>query len=214
MTTTADGSMAAISGTAARPISSGCGGCPSSTVRIGPSSGWLSSRRPQSVSPKCTSFTVANRHSSSPGWTLQRADLHAVEDVGGVGLELVVAADLDAVVDDGDVVADRGELDRHGQYQGRSRRAATGRAHHRPLHRQPEARAIASPLTTVIGRGHVISTAATIAAASSSLGTGDSDQSGMFPCLRRGSSSRLVRSRSKPAISLARVSDGSITSST
>ncbi len=38
--------------------------------------------------------------------------------------------------------------------------------------------------------------------------------SGMFPCLRRGSSSRLVRSMRRPAMSLTLVSAGSMTSST
>ncbi len=37
---------------------------------------------------------------------------------------------------------------------------------------------------------------------------------GTLPCLRFGSSSRLVRSISRPAMSLIRVSAGSITSST
>ena len=39
-------------------------------------------------------------------------------------------------------------------------------------------------------------------------------QSGMLPCLRRGSSSRLVRSMARPATTFWRVSAGSITSST
>ena len=118
-----------------------------------------------------------------------------------------------------------------GRYQGRGRRADTGLAHHRPLNRQaPRASRVAG--TTTTGRGQSASMAATMAAASSAVGPGridtgamrrapasgaahtDAAHRGMFPCLRRGSSSRFVFSMARPAMSLLRVSAGSMTSST
>ena len=119
-----------------------------------------------------------------------------------------------------------------GRYQGRGRRADTGLAHHRPLKRHaPRASRVAG--TTTTGRGQSASIAATMAAASSAVGPGRIDtrrdapgagdrrgptrpsaHRGMFPCLRRGSSSRFVLSMARPAMSLLRVSAGSMTSST
>lgn len=83
------------------------------------------------------------------------------------------------------------------------------------------------------GRGQAVWTAATIAAASSSVGAGltkilllsnmlpslieeclPADYSGTLPCLRLGNSSRLVRNMSRPAMTLRLVSAGSMTSST
>ena len=85
--------------------------------------------------------------------------------------------------------------------------------HHRPAKRQ---RDVAGSSWTATARGHDTSTAAAMAAASSSVGVGEISiaYSGTLPCLRFGSSSRFDRSSSRPAMSLMRVSAGSITSST
>ena len=112
------------------------------------------------------------------------------------------------------------------RYQGRLRRNGTGLVHQRPENRQ---RGGSPRPSAVAGRGQATSIAATMAATSSSdaspprvtarsvlvgslLDTGT--YSGTLPCLRLGRSSRLERSMSSPATSLARVSAGSITSST
>jgi len=58
------------------------------------------------------------------------------------------------------------------QKNGRSRRAVTGRDHHRPLNRHAAARRCCSAVTTMTGRGHRASMAAMTATASSSLGVG------------------------------------------
>ena len=97
-------------------------------------------------------------------------------------------------------------------YQGRWRRRGTGFDHQRPLQRHRSTGAS----TGAEARGQATSMAATMAAASSSLGAGvmEGGHSGVFPCLRGGSSSRLDRSIDRPSDSLWRVRAGSITSST
>ena len=99
----------------------------------------------------------------------QRADAHAGELVIGGWREAVEAVDRRAVVQHDEVVGDRGDLDGHGgdQYQGRSRRAATGLLHHRPLNRHRGVRP-STAATCTTGRGQTASTAAKIAATSSS----------------------------------------------
>ncbi len=64
---------------------------------------------PQTVSPKCTSLTVVTVASRSPR-PRQRAELEALELVVGVGFEVAVGARLGAIVDDGLVIGDGGEL--------------------------------------------------------------------------------------------------------
>jgi hypothetical protein len=102
--------------------------------------------------------------------------------------------------------------------------------HHRPENRQ---RGGCWSSAAAAGRGQAASTAATMAATSSSVASPPREiataveaatvdsvvllsvaYSGTLPCLRLGSSSRFDRSRSSPAMSLTRVSAGSITSST
>lgn len=101
------------------------------------------------------------------------------------------------------------------------RRWGMGRVHQRPDHRQ---RGGAGWGSGPPGRGHETSIAATMAAASSSVGSGVmrasvmamsvGPYSGMLPCLRGGSSSFFDSSIFRPSISMRRVSVGSITSST
>jgi hypothetical protein len=104
--------------------------------------------------------------------------------------------------------------------KGRPRRNTIGGDHQRPLNRHDVRREGVDSIVTT-GLGHNASTAAAMATASSSVGVGlisvvttSSDQSGMLPCLRRGSSSRLLRNIRNPATTFWRVSAGSITSST
>src|SRR5256885_1767467 len=68
---------------------------------------------------------------------------------------------LVAVVKDGFVVSDSGQL------HGRSRRLGIGFTHHRPEKRQRAWVSSTASSCTTTGRGHDISTAATIAASSS-----------------------------------------------
>ena len=64
---------------------------------------------PQTVSPKCTSLTVVTVASRSPRRGSVRNSKPSMLVVG-VGLEVAVGARLGAVVDDGLVVGDGGEL--------------------------------------------------------------------------------------------------------
>ena len=178
---------------------------------------------PHSVSPKWTSLTVANVDRCSPGGRGSVRKAKPVVLVEVVGLETVVHPDVEIVVHHGEVVGDRGQLHQGPSVQGRPRRSGSGFVHQRPENRQ---RAGSASIAVVrIRRGHDSSSADTIAATSSSLASGvmaaismggvmATTYSGMLPCLRAGSSSRFVRSSSSPAISLTRVSAGSITSST
>ena len=131
---------------------------------------------PQSVSPKCTSLTVANRAQQLAGRARQRAEREPVELVQMIRLEVVVDPHVEVVEHDRDVVGDRGEL--HRTYQGRSRRSGNGLVHHRPENRQRSI-TVRTPRATDRRRGQDSSMAATIAATSSSVG------SGVMPAMRR-----------------------------
>ena len=131
-----------------------------------------SSIRPASTSPKCRSFTVATRHSSSPGGRGNVRTVDARELVLGVRFEPVEAdRTLGTVVDHHEVVGDGRDVHASGQRYGRLRRTGVGTDHHRPLNRQ-DVRRSPSVGAACTGRGHSASTAATIAAASSAVGVG------------------------------------------
>ncbi len=107
----------------------------------------------------------------------QGAHLDAQKRVLGVGREPVEAVDLAALMEYHFVVGDRRELQRQDGYlamgyHGRSRRAATGRAHQRPEKRHAGVGSSTTTLVGAAGGGQVISIAATIAAISSSVGVG------------------------------------------
>ena len=72
-TTTASGSSRSIASIAPRFITSGYGSAPGSALKIGPTSSGVPSI-PQCVSPKCTSFTVANVASCAAGRRRERGD--------------------------------------------------------------------------------------------------------------------------------------------
>ena len=101
----------------------------------------------------------------------QRAYRRVEKRVVGVGLEPIEAMGSVVVVEDDLVVRDRRELCCHSPYQGRARRAATGRAHQRPENRHAGVVDVAAS-STGTGCGHVIVIAAMMAAISSSVGVG------------------------------------------
>ena len=181
---------------------------------------------PHTSSPKWTSLTVAKRHSSPPPG---RGKVRTSTPINVCSVS-ARARRIDARPAPSWNTTSSSETDVSSRasrllagYHGRSRRAATGRAHQRPEKRHAGVGSSTTALVGAAGRGQVISIAATIAAISSSVGVGWMSpisgasgrcHSGMFPCLRPGSSSRLVRSMRRPAMSLTLVSAGSITSST
>ena len=66
--------------------------------------------RPASTSPKWTSLTVRESAQQRARRTPQRVDGHAVEHVIGVRRQAVESTDLEAVVEHGVVVCDRGDV--------------------------------------------------------------------------------------------------------
>jgi hypothetical protein len=104
-------------------------------------------------------------------WARKCAERHAVELVVPVGLEAVVSVSVGAVEDDGLVVGDGGDLENGSFYRhGRCRPdTSVSGPHHRPDHRHGLGSDEAGAATT--GLGQTNSTAATMAAISSELGS-------------------------------------------
>ena len=208
--------MAAISSMAPRFISSGYGSPPGSARKNGPSG--MPVHDPAHLLAEVHVVDGGDR-GQPLAEARQGAEREAVDLVVGVGRQAAVGAGLGAVVDDGLVVGDRGELSHRG-HQGRSRRTAIGLVHQRPANRQRGGGFDAPGATTARGhddldgrrdRRRLLVASASAARRRDPLVR---HHSGTLPCLRLGSSSRFERSSSRPATSLMRVSAGSMTSST
>ena len=169
LTTTAAGATAAISATAAWFIVSGYGSSP----RGDPLDRAVRALVDPARLDLAEVQVVHRRHSAQQfaGRSRQRPHADALELVLGVGLESVEADHPGAVVDHHQVVGDGRDV--HAERSEVGAVATHGRRRRPPSSAEsPRRSPLAADRRRLHGRGHSASTAATIAAASSSVGVG------------------------------------------